>query len=220
MIGDKAVSLNRPKKQTSIDETETRDLCYVCSKYACFGEALLAISRFSDLDFASPPSEHILELLDAAYTHMSQVRPNFTPEDFSLYVFSLLLECCQSDDERSKLKLAASKYLIGKSSRLSADFRALADHASSVVARAASGQTGANERGQGTRSAVPNQLPSPYGFRRAASPNEDTAERRKYSPAYRRKLSILGSMGAALGMALLVYALIFAYATAALVAPE
>jgi len=107
----------------------------VRDKCVCFGEALRAISQYSDLDIATPPSAETLELLHYAYDCLRETREKFSAEDFAVFAFALVLECCRSEVERNSVRMAASKYLIANSRNLADDFAKLAPSAHLMVAR-------------------------------------------------------------------------------------
>jgi len=103
-------------------------------KYVCFGKALAGLAECRDLVIAEPPNAETLELLDTAFDVISRSRPGFGPEDFTLFTFSLVQGCCNSDAERTALGLAASKYLIQNAPRLSPEFAALELRAREMLA--------------------------------------------------------------------------------------
>ena len=92
---------------------------------SCLAEAICAVSTYCDLDFLSPPRTHLLRVLEAAFEQIRSERPEFSPEDYTVYAFSILLDCCVSDQEVSDIRKGAQAYMRYASSRLSADIASL-----------------------------------------------------------------------------------------------
>jgi len=108
----------------------------ISRQHICEGAALRAVADYSGLDFATPPSPAVLSLIDAAYEHLVSIRPWATPQDFTVYIFSLLRECCVDMQEEDELKIAAAHYIVDNVDYLSADFAELEPGARNLLAQA------------------------------------------------------------------------------------
>ena len=86
----------------------------------------MAVSAYTELDIVSPPDAQIIELLDCAYDQITSMRRSVSPEDFTVYVFSLLLVCCRDEDEMAAVRSGARVYMADVVTRLSRDIAILA----------------------------------------------------------------------------------------------
>lgn len=99
----------------------------------CFGEALRAIAIHVGEDIASPPSNQILMVFEAAFRHMKTTRKGFSPQDFTLYAMSRLLLQLKSNEDIQRLRLGAAQYMLDVYSQLSFEFRVLAAEARELL---------------------------------------------------------------------------------------
>jgi hypothetical protein len=98
-----------------------------------YGEALRAISEHASETLISGPQEPMLELLGDAYDHLSQVRPGFGPEEFALYVMSLMMGLCDDPDEEQQLRVGAADYIVRSAVKLPAEYCGIVREAEEVL---------------------------------------------------------------------------------------
>lgn len=98
-----------------------------------YGEALRAICEHVSETLISGPQEPLLELLGDAYDHLSQVRSSFGPEEFSLYVMSLMVGLCDDPDEARQFRLGAAEYILRSAVNLPAEYVGIVREAEDVL---------------------------------------------------------------------------------------
>jgi hypothetical protein len=94
-----------------------------------FGEALRAIQTYVSETLLSGPSEPMLDLLGEAFERLRNARSEFTPEEFTTYYMSMLLDLCQDADETRRLKSGAMHYMLASAAALPPDFSSLVEEA-------------------------------------------------------------------------------------------
>jgi hypothetical protein len=82
------------------------------SRIICYGEALRAVTDNVSDQLITGPHEPMVDLLDDAYDRFSKSRSTYLPEEFAIFVMSLLLDLCEDAEETSKLKHGAARYIL------------------------------------------------------------------------------------------------------------
>lgn len=208
-----------PRAELPVEEDDDT----VTHRHVCLGEALQAVDAYSDLDFAAPPSASILALLDVAYGHMTSFRPELGPEDFAVYAFSLLRECCADAGEEDRLKLAAARYILDKSAALSPDFAAFIPQARALVARldAPRGVVPAPETRALPQTQPPHGLPAPAASaQRVGALAEDLRAVRGRAEVINAALERKAAKRAAIGTFSVVSAFVLTWLTFAAFGPD
>jgi hypothetical protein len=82
------------------------------SRIICYGEALRAVTDHVSDQLITGPYEPMIDLLDDAYDRFSKSRVTYSPEEFSIFLMSLLLDLCEDEAEASKLKHGAARYIL------------------------------------------------------------------------------------------------------------
>lgn len=98
-----------------------------------YGEALRAIAEHVSDSLTSGPPETMLDLLADAYGHLSRVRPEFSPEEFALYVMSLMLGLCDDAEEARRFRIGAAAYIVRSAVRLPADYQGIVREAEEML---------------------------------------------------------------------------------------
>lgn len=103
-----------------------------------YGEALRAAATYLSSKLLEPPTAPTLDLLDDAYERMTRRRSTFSPEDFGLYVLSLILELAEAEAEEDaqRVRIGAARYLLDVTPCLAPDLQALAADARRILAEA------------------------------------------------------------------------------------
>jgi hypothetical protein len=102
----------------------------------CYGEALLAFSKYLHDDVLSPPSSETLATLRQAYDGISGEFEAFTREDFTLYAMSILHQRFAGESpDHLELRRGAARYLLDVKPRLSPRFQSLSDDAQAFLAK-------------------------------------------------------------------------------------
>jgi len=99
-----------------------------------YGEALRAVATYLGTQLIAPPYGATLDLLDDAYARMARQRGQFSPEDFGVYVMSLMLEFAEDEEDVRQVRLGAARYVLDVKERLAPDLQMLADDARETLA--------------------------------------------------------------------------------------
>ena len=99
-----------------------------------YGEALRALAAYLDPDLIAPPHGPTLDLLDDAYAQMARQRSRFSPEDFGVFVMSILLEFVEDEEDMRRLRIGAARYMLDVMPRLAPDLQGLAEDARELLA--------------------------------------------------------------------------------------
>ncbi len=99
-----------------------------------YGEALRAVATYLSTQLIAPPYGATLDLLDDAYARMARQRGAFSPEDFGVYVMSLMLEFAEDEEDVRQVRAGAARYVLDVKSRLAPDLQMLAEDARATLA--------------------------------------------------------------------------------------
>lgn len=77
-----------------------------------YGEALRAMTDHVSDALITSPCVPMIDMLDDAYDRMSETRPGFTPEEYTLYVMSQMLGLCEDADEKRQFQIGAAQYIV------------------------------------------------------------------------------------------------------------
>jgi len=106
-----------------------------------FGEALRAVQTYVSETLLSGPSEPMIDVLDAAFDRLSDIRSGFTPEEFTTYYMSILLELCEDADEARRLRRGAMRYMLASASALPPEFSSVLEDARRLLAAEGMGKS-------------------------------------------------------------------------------
>lgn len=99
------------------------------SRIICYGEALRAVNDHVSDQIITGPYEPMIDLLDDAYDRFARSRVTYAPEEFAIFVMSLLLDLCKDEQEASKLRLGAARYILRSAPILPDDYAAIIESA-------------------------------------------------------------------------------------------
>lgn len=99
-----------------------------------FGEALRAVQSYVSETLLSGPSEPMIDVLDGAFDRLSEIRSGFTPEEFTTYYMSILLELCEDADEARQLRRGAMRYMLASAAALPVEFSSVLEDARRLLA--------------------------------------------------------------------------------------
>ncbi|MCU4653135.1 hypothetical protein N8I71_09845 [Roseibacterium sp. SDUM158016] len=99
-----------------------------------FGEALRAMTEHVSDALISGPCEPMIDVLDDAFDRMSEVRPSFSPEEFTLYVMSRMLGLCEDDEEARQFRIGAAQYIVKSAKALPEDYAVIVEDAERMLA--------------------------------------------------------------------------------------
>jgi len=94
-----------------------------------FGEALRAVQTYVSDSLLSGASEPMIDLLGEAFERLLRSRSGFTPEEFTTYYMSMLLDLCEDAEEASRLRLGAMRYLLASEPALPTEFSSVIEDA-------------------------------------------------------------------------------------------
>jgi hypothetical protein len=98
-------------------------------RIACYGEALRAMSTHVEAGPLSDAPEAILSILETAYDHLSEIRVEVTPEEFTLLVMSRLLARCPTTEAAQALQRGAVRYITRCAPQLPSDYDPIVEEA-------------------------------------------------------------------------------------------
>lgn len=99
-----------------------------------FGEALRAVTEYVSDTLITGPHGPIMSLLDDAFDRMSIARPSFGPEEFSLFVMSLLAGLSDDEHDTKQLRLGAAQYILSVAAKLPAEYEEIVAEARQLLA--------------------------------------------------------------------------------------
>jgi hypothetical protein len=77
-----------------------------------YGEALRAMTEHVSDSLITGACGPMLELLDGAFDRFSEAKESFSPEEFTLYVLSLMLNLCEDAEEARQFRIGAARYIV------------------------------------------------------------------------------------------------------------
>jgi hypothetical protein len=98
-------------------------------RLVCYGEALRAVMDHVGERFLPEPADAVLTLLDTAFDHLSDVRVDFPPEEFTLLVLSRLLATCKDSREARAFQRGAVRYITCAAPSLPPDYDTVVEDA-------------------------------------------------------------------------------------------
>jgi hypothetical protein len=94
-----------------------------------YGEALRAMTEHVSDSLISGSCEPMIDELDDAFDRMSEARPSFSPEEFTLFVMSRMLGLCEDAEEARHFRLGAARYIVKSAQALPDDYAPIVEDA-------------------------------------------------------------------------------------------
>lgn len=88
----------------------------------CYGEALRALADHVSNQFLTGPYAPMVNLLEDAYDRFTKSRVTCAPEEFTIFVMSLLLDLCEDAEEAMALRQGAARYILKVAPNLPDDY--------------------------------------------------------------------------------------------------